>query len=234
LILVFSHIASEAASELVTQFPAETAFLITASAFHQTVRAEISVNDFLSTCLRINGQKINVKEITGVVTTIPFFLRQEFYYIDPADRDYVCSEMNSLFIYFLSTLSCRKINPPSLRSLTGLGLHKIEVLKTARYLGIPAWPATLKNGSPTRTNPSSDTEFVRCTLIGNEFTTEEQPAMGRRYMKQLSTYYSMPYLSGIFVTENQKDYFFSDLVSVPDITPPENQKAIVKYFLNPD
>ena len=234
MILVFSHIASEAASELVTQFPGEAAFLITASAFHQTVRAEISVNDFLSTCLRINGQKINVKEITGVVTTIPFFLRQEFYYIDPADRDYVCSEMNSLFIYFLSTLSCRKMNPPSVRTLTGLGLHKIEVLKTVQYLDIPAWPVTLKNGSPVHTSPSSDVEFVRCTLVGNEFTTEEQPETVRRYMKQLSTYFSVPYLSGIFITENQKDYFFSDLVSVPDITPPENQKAIVKYFLNPD
>ena len=234
MILVFSHIASEAASELVTLFPKEAAFLITASEFHETVKAEISVNDFLSTCLTIKDKKINVKEISGVVTTIPFFLRQEFYYIDPADRDYICSEMNSLFIYFLSTLSCKKINPPSVRSLTGMGLNKIEVLKAAQSLDIPVWPYEMKNGSAAGANTSPNIDSVRCTLVGNEFTREEQPETVRGYMKQFSTYYSMPYLSGIFITENQKDYFFSDLFSVPDIAPPENKEAIVKYFLNPD
>ena len=234
MILVFSHIASEAASELVTQFPKDAAFLITASEFHEAVKAEISVNDFLSTCLTINGRKINVSAISGVVTTIPFFLRQEFYYIDPADRDYICSEMNSLFIYFLSTVSCKKINPPSVRSLTGLGLHKIEVLKAAQKLDIPVWPFKMKNGSPAGEKPSSEKECIRCTLVGNEFAREEPPETVRRYMRQFSKYYSMPYLSGNFITENQKDYFFSDLFSIPDITPPENQKAIVKYFLNPD
>jgi hypothetical protein len=234
LILVFSHIASEAASELVTQFPKEAAFLITASEFHETVKAEISVNGFLSTCLTFKDEKINVKEISGVVTTIPFFLRQEFYYIDPADRDYICSEMNALFIYFLSTLSCKKINPPTVRSLTGLGLHKIEVLKAAQKMNIPVWPFEMKNGSAVGANPSTNLETVRCTLVGNEFTREELPETVRRYMKQFSTYYSMPYLSGIFMTENQKDYFFSDLFTVPDIGPPENREAIVKYFLNPD
>jgi hypothetical protein len=234
LILIFSHIASEAASELVTQFPADAAFLITASAFHETVKAEISVNDFLSTCLSINGQKINIKQITGVVTTIPFFLRQEFYYIDPADRDYICSEMNSLFIYFLSTLSCKKINPPSLRSLTGTGLHKIEILKAAQKLNIPVWPYEMKNGSIAGRRPSDDLEHIRCTLVGNEFTREELPEAIRRYMKQLSSHYSMPYLSGNFYTENQSDYFLSDLVSVPDIIPMENRIAIIKHFLNPN
>ena len=234
MILIFSHIASEAASELVTQFPKEAAFLITASAFHQTVRAEISVNKFLSTCVTINDQKINVKEITGVITTIPFFLQQEFYYIDPADRDYICAEMNSLFIYFLSTLSCKKLNPPTVRSLTGLGLHKIEILKTAQKLDIPVWPFKMKNGSATGARLSSEIECIRCTLVGNKFAREELPETVKRYMRQFSNYYSMPYLSGNFITENQKDYFFSDLFSVPDITPAENQKAIIKYFLNPD
>jgi hypothetical protein len=59
LILVISNIANEAAPVLVNMFPPGAAFLITASDFYKTVKAEVSVNDFASSIISFDGKKIS-------------------------------------------------------------------------------------------------------------------------------------------------------------------------------
>ena len=214
-------------------FSPEAAFLITASEFHQTVKAEISVNNFLSSGFTIHNKKIATNQVTGVVTTIPFFLKQEFYYIEPADRDYVCAEMNAFFIYFLSQLDCKKINPPSKRTLTGLSMHKIELLKTLQELKIPLWPVHLKNGNNISSINISEFKRLKCTLIGNVIIPDEIPEKITGYMRLVSQAFALPYLSAFFISPAENDYFLVDIITIPNINEDAHQAGIVNYFLNP-
>ena len=168
MILVLSNLADEAAAGFVRRFPAGAACLVTASDFHQSVRAAVSVSDFSASEITLGGTPLTAGQIRGVVATIPWFLPQEFYYIEPADRDYVCAEMSAFLIYFLSGLACKKLNPPSPRRLTGLGLHRLEWLRVAARCGVPVWPVRTKNGVPLPPGDSQELQPVRSTIVGGD------------------------------------------------------------------
>lgn len=230
MILVLSNLADEAAAGFVRRFPAGAACLVTASDFHQSVRAAVSVSDFSASEITLGGTPLTAGQIRGVVATIPWFLPQEFYYIEPADRDYVCAEMSAFLIYFLSGLACKKLNPPSPRRLTGLGLHRLEWLRVAARCGVPVWPVRTKNGVPLPPGDSQELQPVRSTIVGGDVVGAGGPDQINDYMRALSRAFAMPYLSGHFVSRNGRDFFLVELESVPDLSRPENCEAMVRYL----
>jgi hypothetical protein len=202
LILVISNLANEAANELVRMFPTGAASLVTASDFNQSFKATISVGNFSASAITLGGTRITAGKIRGVISTIPCFLPQEFYYIDPADRDYVCAEMSAFLIYFLSELSCKKLNPPSARTLSGIGMHRVEWLKTANGCGVPIWPVHMKNGASLPVGDTQGLEHVSSTIIGDIVVGEGTPDKISGYMRVLSKVFAMPYLSCFFVSRH--------------------------------
>lgn len=211
-------------------FPAEAAVLITASEFHQTVKVKISVNNFQSSVLTINNKNIIPDKITGVITTTPYFLPQEFYYIEPADRSYVCAELNAFFIYFLSQLKCKKFNPSSQRTLTGLSMHKIELLKTFHQLKIPLWKVHLKNGINIDAEDDTKLEHYKATIAGNVLLPHTLPEKVIIYMQRISEFFLLPYIQAYFVSPNEKEFFLLDILTVPDLENEEVKGAVVNYF----
>jgi hypothetical protein len=228
LILVLSNVANEAASDLVGRFPRGCASLVTASDLNQSLRASISVGDFPRSELTLGGTQTTAGEIDGVVSTISFFLPQEFFYIAPADREYVCSEVSAFFVFFLSELRCRKLNPPSARRLTGLGLHRLEWMKAAAAHGVPVWPFYVRKG---KTVPDGgEARLVRSTIVGQEVFGDGDPERFAGYMRLLSRVFSMPYLSGIFAARGDGDFALAELDSVPDLAVPGSLEAIAAYL----
>lgn len=230
MILVISNIANDAAPALVKSFPAGAASLIMASDVHTSFKAGIAVNDFLSSEMNISGTTIPARKISGVVTTIPFFLPQEFYYVAAADREYVCAELQAFFIYFLSELKCKKLNPPGRKIFTGLGGHKLEWLKTARQLRVPVWPIHIKNGANADPLNTSSVKIIKCTVVGDEVVGDDTPDNVIAHTRALARAFSLPYISCSFATENGRDHYLLDIATIPDITPPENREAIINYF----
>jgi len=233
LILVISNLADESASDLVRMFPAGTAGLVTASDIHRSFIARISVGDFASSEIVVGGIRTTAGAVSGVISTIPYFLPQEFFYIDPVDREYVCSEISAFFIYFLSQLSCKKLNPPSTRRISGLGTHPIEWLQVANGCGVPIWPVHLKNGTSLPAGDAQGLQPTRSTIIGNAMMEEAMPDKIKEYMRALSRAFAMPYLSGLFVSRDGGDYFLADLASVPDASVPEHRAAMVRFLKSP-
>ncbi len=212
------------------KFPAGTASFLTASEFHRSFKAGISVSDFSASGIVIGQTRIAAAGITGVITTIPCFIPQEFYYIEPADRNYVCAETNAFFIYFLSQLNCRKINPPSMRTLTGLPLHRIEWMRLISRLDIPLWPCELKNGWPVQREMKQDLQYLKATIIGDAVIGDKLPAGIKRTMHLLARFFSLPYLTGHFISPDGTAYFLAELLSIPDISTAAAQRGIVDYF----
>jgi len=210
-------------------FPPGAASLVTASNLNTSLKAAVRVDNFRASEITIGGVRISAADISGVVTSVGYFLPQEFYYIEPADRDYVCSEVRAFFIYFLSELRCRKLNPPAPKTLSGLGLHRIEWMKAAYAGGIPVWPSRLKNGELVK-GDEQPLRRVRATIIGETIIEDGTPEHVREYVGTLSRMFAMPYLCADFASPREGEYFLAELWSVPDITVAANREAVVRFM----
>lgn len=230
MILVISNIANDYAATLVDMFPPGTAVLITASQFHQSFKTGINVDDLLGSHIVINRKAIAVSDISGVINTVTNFYQQEFYYIDPADRGYVCTELNAFIIYLLTELPCKKLNPPSVRSLTGPGVHKIEWVKTAHTLNIPVWQLKIVNGLCVN-KEQPNLKICLCTVVGDELTTDNIPETVANFTRVLQRVFALPYMSCCFVCDDIGKYYLKDISFVPDITTDINRRAILNYFI---
>lgn len=233
MILVISNIANEAAPELIKSFPAGAASLITGSEFERSFKAGITVNDFPSSSLTLRGNTIKTDDISGVLTTVPGFLPVEFYQVTPADREYICAEINAFLLYFLSALPCKKMNPPNRKSLSGIGIEKLEWIKLADRLKIPLAPFTVKNGKYELQPLIKERKVFPCTLIGNRIMEEETAESVQHSVRKLAERLSLSYISCYFSMENHDNFQLVDINSIPDISKPHYRKAIVKYFKNP-
>jgi hypothetical protein len=223
-------VANESANQLVEMFPQRAASLVTASNFNESFRIAVSVGNFAASALTIGGARISPGEISGVITTIANFFPQEFYYIEPADRNYVCAEVTAFFIYFLSELQCRKVNPPSSRTLSGLGMHHLEWMEAAHRFGIPVCPVDLKDGVPVDAVTPDDVRSVRATIVGDAILEEAVPERVQVYLRALSRAFSMPYLCADFISRGDDEYVLRGLSSVPDITASATREAIVAFM----
>lgn len=233
MFLVLSNVANEAAQRLVDVFPPGAASLVTASDLDRSFKAAVRLADFSAAALTIGGVPTSPREIRGVVSSIAYFLPQEFYYVEPADRDYVCAETTAFFIYFLSQLDCPKLNPPTAKALCGLGMHRIEWMRAARDVGIPLQPVRLQDGRTLYDDAADATPRVRATCIGDDIVEDGVPDVVRERTRALSRLFSMPYLCAEFASPGNDEYQLAGLWSVPDIRVPANREAIVRFMQMP-
>jgi hypothetical protein len=230
LILIISNAANAAASDLLGMYPSGAASLVTASSFDASFKAGISVSEFAPSEITIGGKRTCAGQVSGVISTIARFMPQEFHSVEPGDREFICAEMGSFFINFLSALGCRKLNPPSARTLSGLGMHRIEWLRSAHGCGVPIWPVRMRNGMPLAGQDTRKMKWFRATIVGDLVVESGIPAMIDAYMRALSRAFSMPYLSCSFVSPAADEFLLADLSSVPDIGAAANREAMVRYL----
>jgi hypothetical protein len=230
LILIVSNVAHESAKDLAGLFPTGAASVITASDLNQSFRAAVSVGAFPASRITIDGKTTPASRIAGVVSTISHFLPQEFYYIEPADRLYVCAEVSAFFIYFLSELRCPKLNPPSTKTISGLGLHPIGWLRAAQAHGVPVWPLHLRNERALEVADSAGLAFARVTLVGGCPVEGDAPERLVDHMRVLARVFAMPYLRGVFAARPGEDHRLTQLHSVPDVSDPLCRRAMARFF----
>jgi hypothetical protein len=92
----------------------------------------------------IDGHKVAVDTIAGVLTRIPCVYEHELGHIMPADRAYVASEMTAFLFAWLSGLSCPVLNRPTANCLGGPNWRRERWVRLATSLGIPALPVQRK------------------------------------------------------------------------------------------
>ena len=228
MILILSNIANEAAPRLAEMFQPGAAHLLTASSFHKQFRGSFDLNHFSASHFKIDGIDLTTADITGVISTITCFIPEEFYYIEEADRKYVCAEMNAFFIWFLSQLNCRKINPSTASSFSGGVLHKIEWIKYAKRAGVPVWPVTLVNGRPVR--KQDDLTHYTCSMLGDSVIGNDTPEEIKNHLFALRRVLDVPYLGCSFAADTEGKFYLTDVRQKPDISTMAVREAILNYF----
>ena len=139
-------------------------------------------------------------------------------------------EVNSFFNFFLSELKCKKINPPTRRSLSGPRLQKLEWTNLANKLNIPIQPFTMKNGIVQYAETKKKFRTLSCTLINNRIMESDVNEKISQSVRLLANEFSLSYLKCYFSISGNKSFYLSDINCVPDISDPLHREAIVNYF----
>ncbi len=229
MILIITNIIDENAPSLLKKFPKGEAVMLTSRVLSDTL-LNVNVNDFYNLRIKIDGNELCVKDITGVVTLIPSIMPQELIHINEKDRDYVCSEMNAFLIYFLSELKCLKVNKPSCNCLSGFNHDMIYWSHMAESLKIPVFPYKLKDNHLTISYFNKNCKTIRMAAVGRVINNDENECS--KYFTALKSKIDVPCLSADFITEDDKHYHLAGVSTLPDIRVPSIQDAIVNYFLN--
>lgn|SRR5574337_1144287 len=113
----------------------------------------------------IDGKIVHSKDITGVITRLPYVTENELVRIIKEERQYVAAEMMAFLSSWLHGLRCTVLNRPTPTCLSGPNWRNEMWVRTAASLGIPV-VAVNKSVSVTDTasEPNADTVV---TVVGN-------------------------------------------------------------------
>jgi hypothetical protein len=88
----------------------------------------------------VGTERVATRELTAVVTRLPFVAPEDLATIVPADRPYVAVEMTAFLLAWLSSLRCPVVNRPSPFGLAGPNLRAEGWTSLAAQLDIPVRP----------------------------------------------------------------------------------------------
>jgi hypothetical protein len=103
---------------------------------------------------------VPVGEIEAVITLIAAINPSSLACYDESEREYQAAELHAWLTFFLASLRCRVINPPSPLSLSGPVLAPFGWRRLAEQCGIPLAPMAI----------DSDRRTARCSADGVEVT----------------------------------------------------------------
>lgn len=88
----------------------------------------------------IGGQVVAAREITGVLTRLPYVPEHELRRIAREERAFVAAEMTAFLRSWLAGLRCPVLNRPTPTCLTGPGWRRERWAYAAARLGVPVQP----------------------------------------------------------------------------------------------
>jgi hypothetical protein len=130
----------------------------------------------------VAGRSMATRDISGVLTRVPWVVEQDLDYIVSADRTYVAEEMTAFLRFWLWGLKCPILNRPSSNSLSGPWWRHEQWVHTAARLGIPITTtrrqAVFSRLQPDRGHPPSDSCTV--TIIGQQYVGSVHQALAKQ------------------------------------------------------
>lgn len=137
----------------------------------------------------VDGEVVPTSRIDGVLTRLPAVTEAEVRRIATEDRAYAATEMSAFLGYWLSTLSCTILNPPTASTLCGPGWRREKWILVASGLGIPVeaerrrsppFDAASTSSQDRALAPQARDELVRVTLVGDSCLGTDDRVATRR------------------------------------------------------
>ena len=136
MILVIARARDASAESVVSRWRERGAALLTARDLSRTGWRH-RVESPLDGTAVISDRLVPVRDITGIVTTIPSVTASDLPHIVAEDRAYVAGEIQAFLLAWLEALPCPMLNRPTPRSLAGCGWRPEEWALAATAAGIP-------------------------------------------------------------------------------------------------
>jgi len=180
----------------------------------------------------IEGQVVEAREITGVLTLLPYVTESELVRIARENRPYVAAEMTAFLHFWLSSLQCPVLNRPTPVCLTGPGWRREQWVYVAAQLGIPvqtvAWHLDHEVGVPEKEESSAPDMTV--TIVGSSCLGSAEGTFVS-HVRRLASAARVEMLAGYFRETETGFRLYNADSSRANISSPEVADAILEYFL---
>jgi hypothetical protein len=115
------------------------------------------------------------REITGVLTRLPWVTDGELVEVAAHDRAYVATEMTAFLLFWLSQLKCPVLNRPTPTCLSGPYWRAEKWVHVAAQAGIPVQAVRRDTRWESAANALPPTSAVAVTVIGRRIFGEVHP-----------------------------------------------------------
>jgi hypothetical protein len=177
----------------------------------------------------IDGRRVPVEELTGVLTRLWCVGLQDLPHIVPPDREYVSIEMSAFLTSWLTSLKCPVLNRPTPTCLAGPNWQPEEWTHRAARLGIPVRPVerrTSLGAGPPQTTETAERFTV--TVVGSRCLGVRDETL-RLHARRLAEHAGCGLLDVYFDGEDARASFLG--VSLwPDVGSPEIADAILEHL----
>jgi hypothetical protein len=226
MLVVVASLHDSTARELVSRWSAYEAGLLTS--------ADLSVAGWrhyigapgASTAV-VGGRVVNVADITGILSRLPWVFEAELPHIVLDDRSYVATEMSAFLLSWLSSLTCAVINRPHPGCLVGPAWRTAKWLHLVSQIGVPVsaqqQQIKVSIGSPSR--PFA-TDAVAVTVVGDCCFGSRDTTL-KNYARRISKAADVDLLTVYFSEESAKARFLG-VQLCPEILSDEIADAILE------
>jgi hypothetical protein len=174
-----------------------------------------------------SGRVVDVANITGVLTRLPWVVEAELPHIVADDRTYVATEMSAFLLSWLSSFTCPVINRPQPGCLIGPNWREAQWPRLASKIGIPA-RATQRHikFSTGSTQQAFDGPVVAVTVVG-DYCFGLAEATLNDYARRISKAAGVDLLTAYFSEESPAAKFLG-IRLCPEILSDEMADAVLE------
>ena len=226
MILIVASRVDEVAQRLLAELPQNSAQLLTPHDLSLPGWRVSGRTAADSTCMA-GGGKLESRAISGLVCLLPCIFERELVQIEPEDRAYVATEMTAFLIFWLSTLTCPKLNPPTPGCMSGPYWQTERWLFEAASVGLPI----KKMGRSTHgilSQCQSPEDCTTVTVVGRQCLGDIDPDL-RRQARALASAVNVDLLEVSFTRDNAI-FCISGANPFPELSQPGTAEAIWDFF----
>jgi hypothetical protein len=229
MIVIVAGRTDTSAPALVRRWPRDLARVLTPGDL-ATAGWRVTGGDHADDRAVVQRDIVPTNRITGVLTRLPAITERELPMLAPEDRAYAAGEMTAFLSYWLSSLDCPVLNPPSAAGLCAPGWRSEQWVLTAGELGIPARARQRRvppfDPSRTTTAPAPDRDLVTVTVVGDR-CAGTQDATLRDWARTLAGAAGADLLSVVF---RRSGPAFVDAHPWADLHDEDTAAAILDHF----
>ncbi len=226
-IIVASEV-DDTAKELIPYFPKGTARILTPADLSKP-GWRIHTSDPGNSICVAGGEPLCSSGINGVLCLLPCVFGPELVQIEEEARDYVASEMTAFLKFWLFSLSCPMLSPPSAGCLSGPNWRREQWAGAARDAGLPISPF-MRRTSPQCPTDKNGEQMVTVTLIGNKASGENESGLTDQ-VKDLAKVAGVNLLQVTFMkTKRDNSYLFYGANTFPALQGAGTTQLIMDFF----
>lgn len=226
MILILSGLLDEAGLAWKSKFPAGSAFMLKPDNF-STGDICVFAEEIESSYIMLEGTRINMKDIRGVLSLTQSYLPDEFIQFESDTKTYAASEINALMIFVLHQLKCKMINPPSVNSFSGPGWQFEDWYRIALSNKIPCLPFVRNNNKHQTFSESYKIHSIDCV---EDNVVNSNSAQLSDYTQKLKRASKLAYLNASFLENANGEFYFNGVNLIPNVLDEKLNSQITEYF----
>ena len=228
MILILASELDAVAQDAAAQWPGGRAIVLTPrDVCTRGWRVELAA--FEESQIVASGSIYPVRDVSGVVTLLPYVMDYELFAIEEPERKYVASEVTAFLFYLLSRLECPVLNRPTAHCLAGPSWRTEQWNAACRRVGIRHKPFG-RQRHPQLPAGERSNDSTRVSVVGSECVGEVDTAF-RSSAVELARLARVEFLT-IRLAGEAEDQTLHSVQLVPDLGDGLIFEAVQNHFVS--